>query len=244
METALAIPLESLAGRARIVSLAKAKDLVRRSYREGGVFEEHQHDDHSGIETDHANHDSHDDHVEVDHTTHQSGNTVHADEIFVAKIDGSLDMHIWLDPTHASQYASNAERFASEMDSLSQELANDLAPLSERPFLVFHDGYRYFEDRYGLTVAGSSVVNPARSPSSKRIRELRQKIDELNVVCVFSEPQFSSRIVNVIVEGTHVALGTLDPLGSSLEDGPDLYGALIRSMGTSFKSCLDPQDHD
>ena len=46
METALAGPVEVLAGNARVVRLADAPGLVRRPLREGGAFEEHDHDSH------------------------------------------------------------------------------------------------------------------------------------------------------------------------------------------------------
>ena len=107
---------------------------------------------------------------------------------------------------------------------------------------MFHDSYRYFEDRFGLTAVGSSVVSPERSPGVRRIRELREKIRELGVACVFDEPQFDRRLVATIIEGTPVRSGTLDPLGAEVEDGPELYFTMLRNMAASFRGCLAPGD--
>ena len=43
-----------------------------------------------------------------------------------------------------------------------------------------------------------------------------------------------------VVEKTPAARGTLDPLGASLEDGPELYFTLMRGMAASLVSCLRP----
>ena len=63
---------------------------------------------------------------------------------------------------------------------------------------------------------------------------------KLGVVCVFDEPQFDKRMVNVILEGTQARSGTVDPLGAAIEDGPGLYFTLLRNMAASFTSCLAP----
>ena len=58
--------------------------------------------------------------------------------------------------------------------------------------------------------------------------------------CVLTEPQFEPRLVNVIVEGTGARSGAVDPLGATIESGPDLYFTLLRNMAASFKDCLGP----
>ena len=110
------------------------------------------------------------------------------------------------------------------------------------PFIVFHDGYRYFEDRFGLTAAGSVVISPERAPGARRVSELQDKVRELGVVCVFDEPQFDKRLVRTVIEGSDVRSGTVDPIGATIEDGPELYFALLRNMAASFKNCLAPDD--
>ena len=60
------------------------------------------------------------------------------------------------------------------------------------------------------------------------------------MVCVFDEPQFDQRLVSTIVEGTPVRAGTLDPLGATIEDGPELYFTLLREMAKAFRECLAP----
>ena len=228
METSLARSVEALAGKARVVTLADAKGLVRRPLREGGAFEASpEHDNDDGHDRDH------------DH--------------------GAFDMHVWLDPVNgwamtraiahalaqadpanAARYEANAGALVPRLDALTEQVSADLAPVRGKPFVVFHDGYRYFEDRFGLNAVGSVVVSPERSPGAKRLRRLRAKMRELDVACVFAEPQFNMRIVDVVLEGSRMRSGVVDPLGADIEDGPELYFTLLRNMAAAFKGCLAP----
>ena len=236
LETALAGPVDALAGGARVVTLANAPGLVRKTLREGGAFEA---DDHDGHDNDGHDDDGHDD-----------GND-----------GGPFDMHVWLDPSNgramartiagtlaeadpanAAVYEANAGALLHRLDRLTEEIAAQVAPARGVPFIVFHDGYRYFEDRFGLTAAGSVVVHPGRAAGARRISELRDKVRALGVACVFAEPQFDQRVVRTVIEGSAVRAGTLDPLGAAIEDGPALYATLLRTMATAFKACLAPDD--
>ncbi|MCY4128826.1 MAG: zinc ABC transporter substrate-binding protein [Gammaproteobacteria bacterium] len=265
MEASLADIMWTLAARAEIVSLSHATKLVKLSYREGGVFEPHDHDHgHSshtvgGVptpsNTNDARHDA--DHGHDDEEVHEDA-SIH-EHLLEDEVDETFDMHIWLDPENgrviaevvasvlanhdaenSDTYAINLKKFLAKMDALESELQGDLEALDDRPFIAFHDAYRYFEDRFNLLAVGSAVVVPGRSAGARRIQELRQKINELNVVCVFSEPQFDEQLILTIVEDTNAKVGVLDPLGSSLEDGTTLYPALLRDMGDSFRDCLKP----
>jgi hypothetical protein len=44
--------------------------------------------------------------------------------------------------------------------------------------------------------------------------------------------------VTTITENTNAGTGVLDPLGASIDDGPELYFTLIRNMAKSLKDWL------
>lgn len=203
--------------------------------------DKHDHDDHAK-EHDHDEHD-HDEHAkEHDHDEHDHG---------------EFDVHFWLDPqnakamlheieetlvavdpANAAAYEANAAKLAAKLDKLTQEVTSDLEPVRERPFIVFHDAYQYFEQRFGVTAAGSITVNPDAIPGVQRVAEIKARVEELGGTCVFSEPQFEPKLVQVVTEGTAARSGVLDPLGAGLDEGPELYFQLIRNMSGSIKDCL------
>ena len=142
------------------------------------------------------------------------------------------------DPANAAAYFTNLVSLLERLDGATADIAVDLEPARGIPFIVFHDGYRYFEDQFGLTAAGSAVVHAGTSPGVKRVRELRDKISDLGVVCILSEPGINQRFVDTLIEGTDVRAGTVDSIGADIEEGPDMYFTLLHHMAASFRDCL------
>ena len=222
METSIAGLIDTLADDARVVELSEVDGLVRRPLREGGDFEgEVEHDHHGDQE-----HEVFDMHVWLD--------PLNAQAMVRAIADTLSEVH----PAGAETYAANAASLQQRLTDLTTEIAAEVAPVQGEPFIVFHDGYRYFEDRFGVVAAGSAIVSADRSPGVRRIRELQEKVRDLGVTCVMTEPQFEARLVDVIIEGTTATAGSADPLGASVETGPELYFTLLRNLASSFKDCL------
>ena len=142
------------------------------------------------------------------------------------------------DPANASVYQSNAQATLSKLDNLMAEIDTELQAVKGRGYVVFHDAYQYFENRFGVSAIGSITVSPEVMPGAERIAELREKVKSLDATCVFSEPQFEPKLVKTVTENTNAGTGVLDPLGASINDGPDLYFTLIRNMAKSLKDCL------
>ena len=68
------------------------------------------------------------------------------------------------------------------------------------------------------------------------MRPVRDAVVEMQVTCVFAEPQFNPGLVQTVAEtGTHVA--TLDPLGTGLTPGAGLYTQLMRDLAQSMLGC-------
>ena len=234
--------------------------------------EDDEHSDAHEAEHDHMHHedDEHSDahEAEHDHMHHEDDEhpgeheATHRDENHVAMEFGAYNMHIWLDPVNAaamarmmavvlaeedpanaSVYATNTERLLHRLDELIPVIAGQVAPVRDKPFIVLHDAYVHFENRFGLSAAGSVIVGSEHSPGVQRIKVLRDKVRELGATCVFAEPQFNSRLVEVIVEGTPAQVGILDPLGAALESGPEAYFTLLNNLAASFRECLALPGH-
>ena len=226
LELFLEDSIGTLAPKATIVELSEAPGIELLAPRESGTFEEHADGDHAHAAEDHGHGEEADMHFFLDPANAK---------IMVATIADSLAA---ADPEHADTYRANAANETADLDALIAETTASLAPVKDRPFVVFHDAYQYFENRFGLNVAGSITVSPEVSPGADRINEIRNKLKTLDAACVFAEPQFDPRIVNVLTEGTTAKQGVLDPEGANLDEGPGLYRQLIESLAANLKSCL------
>lgn len=252
LEAFLEKPLEALAGKAEVVEMEDVAGLEKLPYREGGPFEAHDHGEekHAGEEGHDHDHDHGHDHDDGhDHAKEHADGHEHEEH--------GVDMHMWLDPmnakamakaveqtlakadpANAQAYAKNLSALEAQLDTLDAETKAKLAPVADKPFVVFHDAYQYFEHRYKVRVAGSVTVSPENMPGAERISQIHDKIAELKAVCVFAEPQFESKLVSVVMEGTSAKSAALDPHGAALPEGPDLYPQLIRNLADSMVSCL------
>ena len=250
-------PIESLAGDAIVLDLTQAPGVRLLAFREGATFEPHVHDDaHDHTEGAHDEHD----HDEHDHDEHGDEDHAHEDHAHEAEADHhheGNDPHIWLDPENAvamaeamadvlatsdpdnaETYRDNAASFQEDIANLETEISEELAPVSEKHFVVFHDGYHYFEARFGVEASGAISLSDASTPSAARVAEIRDRIRSGDITCVFAEPQFDPALIRTVIEGTEARAGTLDPLGSHLTPGPDLYPELLRNLADNMSSCL------
>ena len=242
LEAFLENSIEGIAANATSVPLMDAHGLIKLDFREGGAFDAHAHDDHDDHD-DHKDHDDHDDHKDHDdhddHGHHGTDPHVWLDPVnakaMIHEIEETL---IEADPANASAYEANAEAMMSKLDNLVAEIDAQLQPVKGRSYVVFHDAYQYFENRFGVSAVGSITVSPEVLPGAERVTELREKVKNLDATCVFSEPQFEPKLVMTITENTNAGTGVLDPLGASIDDGTELYFTLIRNMAKSLKDCL------
>ena len=256
LESFLETPLESIAKEAKQVTLMESEDIVMLKFREKNVFDDQddhgdEHDDHDEHGDEHDEHEEHEEHGD-EHDEHEDEHDDHAHHD--GHNHGEFDIHFWLDPeiaktivqiaakeiseidpANASKYEANAAKALNELDQLINDTRGKIN--KDATYVVFHDAFQYFEQRFGIEVIGALTVNPEILPGAKQLAEIREVIEHEAVNCLFSEPQFNPTIAETIASDTGVKAAVLDPLGAELEPGKDLYFDLISDMASSFESC-------
>ncbi|MBY4891925.1 zinc ABC transporter substrate-binding protein [Rhodobacteraceae bacterium N5(2021)] len=250
--------IATLSDDAVVTTLLEADATVLIESREGALFERHGHGD-----DDHEEHDEHADEHDHEVHDHEEHADEHADEHDHEEHDheehehGAHDPHAWLsienadawlnliaaqlsaaDPDNAGSYFANAAAARAEMERLAAEINATLDPARGGSFIVFHDAYQYFEVDFDFPASGSISLSDASDPSPARIADIQGRIQAEGVDCVLAEPQFNPGIVEVVLDGTDANTGVIDPLGSELAPGPDLYPQLMRNMATTLLDCL------
>lgn len=266
LESFLAKSITSLPQNAKVIALQDHDDhfnfIPTRevSLADDGHGHSDEHEEHNDAHDDHSNEDEDHDHEKQDEHAHDhedEHNDDHGEESHDDHNHGNVDLHLWLsienakhfvelateelsaaDAANATQYQTNAASTLERLDALNAEIKAQLAGLEAKKFVTFHDAYQYFEAQYGLSNVGTVTLSPEIKPGAKRLTELKAHLQEDQISCIFAEPQFDSKLVDLAVEGTAVKQAVLDPLGASLEDGADLYFNLIRDMGNNFADCL------
>lgn len=114
----------------------------------------------------------------------------------------TIDTHVWLDPNnavrigffmaalrsqqhpeHKTQYWNNAQKFAKDMLSVSQQFKTTGVL---KPYWSFHDAYQYLERPLHLKFAGSLTEDPHMAPTVSQIKYLIDSRPK-NIMCLLAE---------------------------------------------------------
>ena len=176
----------------------------------------------------------------------------------VAELKAAVDPHIWLDPENAKvitqktvqilsdfdpenaqKFQKNGENIIVRLNELDQHLSLEMNEISDSTYLVLHDAYQYFESRYKLKNKGSITLQLEHFLGVSRLKKVQKMIKTNKVSCIFTEPQYSQKLVKNLIKDTSVKKGILDPIGADILPGPELYFDLMKNLSTSLKSCLN-----
>jgi zinc transport system substrate-binding protein len=227
--------LENLSPNSNKIELLEAKGTTTYAFREGATFDAHDDND---LETE-------------EETAHGTDEDAHHDH-------SGIDPHAWLDPANgkvwldviaralvekdpenATKYLENAAIGKAEIDAAISLIEATTVQFNSKQFIVFHDAYQYFERRFKIQAAGSISISDASKPSPARIAEIIKVVTDLNISCVFTEPQYNPGVVKAVFGGTGVnTSGVIDPLGSGLVIGVNLYSNLLIEIAEGLQSCL------
>ncbi len=237
----LAKPISSMAENAVVVEMMEVDGIEPLQFRDSAEFDTHEHDEDDEEHEPGATPDEQHSHATEDNHGHDSGEDPHIwlnPDNGIAIASAMAETLSSLDPANSQTYRANARHFAERIEAIEQKISGELAPLTDRKFIVFHDAFHHFEHHFGVEASGAITLSPETLSSADRIAAVRDRIRDLQVTCVFQEPQFDAKLVDVVIEGSIARKGTLDPLGTDLADGPDLYPDLLEALTNSLTGCL------
>jgi zinc transport system substrate-binding protein len=130
---------------------------------------------------------------------------------------GEPDPHVWLsppllriqaeniaaalgqaDPPHRRDYARNLTALVARLDAVHRRIQRMLAPYRGRSFYVFHPGFGYFADAYGLKQ--EAVEAGGHSPTPPELRSLIERARTEGAKTIFVQPQYAPQSAQVVAE--------------------------------------------
>ena len=163
------------------------------------------------------------------------------------------DPHIWLSPENAmamarnicdgltAQYPQHAAVFESNLDALLAELEalqaygeTQLASLSCRDLITFHDGFAYLADSYDLHILRAVEEESGREASAAELIELIEEVEHHDLPAIFTEANGSVSAAGIIARETHIESYQLDMIMS----GDSYFDAMYHNIDT-LKEALE-----
>ncbi|MGE3320109.1 MAG: zinc ABC transporter substrate-binding protein [Candidatus Berkiella sp.] len=225
LETFMVKPLSSLNPAYGVIEIQSLQDLLKLPLREGREWQHSDPEDSHEHEHDHS-HDGFDPHVWLSNANAQA---------IVKATEQRLSKH---DPEHAKQYQSNAQKTLKQLQALKKTLQAELAPVQSEPFLVYHDGYQYFENDYDLKAVGTMVLNPHIPLSAHGLAQIKELINTHGIKCVFKETEFNEHVIQKSLGDLPIRIQELDPLGVHIQQGPQHYEKTLLQLGKTLQECL------
>lgn len=172
--------------------------------------------------------------------------------------EGHFDPHVWMDPngwikatqvvveklaafdpSNASLYQSNGERYVGELKRLDDYAHTSLAtiPDSRRVLVTAHDAFNYFARAYSIEVLGIQGISTDSQAGVQQIEELIGVLVTRNVPAVFTESSVSDKGIHALVEGAKAR-------GHTVVIGGELFSDAMGPDGTYEGSYLGMIDHN
>lgn len=148
-------------------------------------------------------------------------------------IHGSTNPHVWvsidlhihqieeithelakIDSGNKEKYEKNAEEYIAKLESLSNQMHQELDTLPNKDIITFHEAFHYFAEEFGLNVMAVIEREPGTSPSARDVANIIDTVKEYDVSAIFVEPQYLKTAANTISNETGVRVFELDPATS------------------------------
>lgn len=182
-----------------------ANDSDDHHHDDGHADDDHS-DDHNDDDADNGDDDQHD-HDYSDGNPHLWLDPSYAIHYVEHIHDGLADS----DPSNASVYRDNADKFIEEIEAFDEWAQEEMAqiPDANRYLVTFHDAFPYFANHYDLEVIGVVVTSPGREPGAQEIAQLADEIRDVGVPAIFIEPQFNPSLAESIADEAGVEVHTI-----------------------------------
>ncbi|MFC4333624.1 metal ABC transporter solute-binding protein, Zn/Mn family [Salininema proteolyticum] len=212
------------------------------------------HDDHGGEEGHddhgHEGEEGHDDHGEEEgHEAEEGHDHDH----------GSVDPHLWLDPTryaklgdaiadrlaeidadNADDYRANAEAFGDDLAELDAKFTESVEGSERDDIVTSHAAFGYLADRYDLDQIAIAGLSPDQEPAPARMAEISDYIKEEGVTTVFFETVASPAVAETVARESGAETATLNPLESltaeDLDAGDDYFSVMEANLAALEKA--------
>lgn len=146
-----------------------------------------------------------------------------------------------IDPAHAQAYRENGIAYAERLRALDEELARQLAPAAGEPVVLFHEGFAYMAEAYGLRVAGIVKHEEGDEPGTREIAQLCDRVKSEGVRALFVEANVTERVAETVARETGAVIRELDPVTGG-DGGMDAYERAMRENAQAILGALSGED--
>lgn len=126
-----------------------------------------------------------------------------------------------LDESNSSAYQANGDLYQQKIRELKDNAETELAGLSNKNIVIFHDSFAYLAQELGLNVIHTVDMDSETYLSAGEIGEVVDEVREKDVRVLLTEKQYSTSIADNVAQETGAKVYIMDSIvtGDMTEDG-------------------------
>jgi zinc transport system substrate-binding protein len=125
---------------------------------------------------------------------------------------------IKIDPTHAQQYADNADQYRSQLKRLDQQYSNSLARCQKRDIITSHAAFGYLAKRYSIDVQTIAGLSPEEEPSARQLADLAHLARDRQIDYIFFETLASPKLAETLAKEVGAKTLVFNPIEGLTKD--------------------------
>ncbi len=144
-----------------------------------------------------------------------------------------------IDPEHREAYRKNLETFKEQVDRRMQEWQARMEPYRGTKIIAYHNEWVYFEERFGLEIAGFLEPKPGIPPTPSQLVTVIKKVKSQDIPVLINSPYFSSKSPEVVARNTGIKLVKLSTMTGGYDeigDYFDLFDYNINQLVKAFEN--------
>jgi zinc transport system substrate-binding protein len=143
------------------------------------------------------------------------------------------------DPKGAEIYIKNAKAYTLRMNRLADDFVSSVKTLKNSNIVTEHGVFDYLARDAGLNIVAVIESHPGQEPSASEMLSIIRDVKRYKAGAIFFEPQYPSRIPQVIAKEARIPAAMLDPVASGPENaGLNYYEMVMMKNIETLKETL------
>ncbi|NIR52387.1 zinc ABC transporter substrate-binding protein [candidate division KSB1 bacterium] len=165
--------------------------------------------------------------------------------------------HYWLDPLrgktvaqnifdklaqiaqeHQTYFSENLEQFKKRIDQKVAEWIEKMAPYGGTKIIAYHNSWPYFEQRFGIEIAGFIEPKPGIPPSPGHLVSVIKKMKQQDIKIIIISPYFDDKPAESVAKRTDATVVRFAPSVGAFKEVKtyfDLFEYNINALIEAFK---------
>ncbi len=158
------------------------------------------------------------------------------------------DALVALDPLHTREYEFNYDIYKEQLLEVDQYIETEIQKIPEqrRILITSHDAFRYYGQRYGITVEAILGTSTDADAQTSDLIRLNKLIQESGIPAVFIETTVNPKLLEQLATSNHIEIGGKlysDSIGDRDSPAPT-YLDMLRFNTNTIVAALSKQVND